>query len=345
MWCLNFSASPAGGGLKRLVETVRYFDENRIKALFLIHPSSQKHLSSFKFNEITPIKTNKFLRLIYDGYYLKNILKDRTIDCYFSYGIPLLKKRVAQKQWIHLSNALVLEPSKTLPFRRKMELKVLSHLFKKSLRYADVVSAESCFYLNKMKKIAANNQRYYHLVNGVDHELVETAKKAISEDKNRLPYAITVGTYRYKRLDLVYSFFQSIKKDQSLEKLIILGDKSHIPANLLQQVDVECPGNMPALQVYDWLRKAKCFISASEIENFHIAALEAIYLTPKVYLSPIPAHLEILDKIADKDFIVSQKKTTFDFIEVDLKRKNQFDRLWESWDDNVAGQVGFVSHL
>ena len=125
LWLFNFSASFTGGGLMRLIETARWFDQNE-GGNFIINEKAYKAVKSFsKKNKYFLASSSRYKRLS-NGLYLKEILnKIDEPDIYFSYGIPI-PFNVGKKNWFHISNALSLTTKKiSLGLKRKAEMFIL----------------------------------------------------------------------------------------------------------------------------------------------------------------------------------------------------------------------------
>ncbi len=147
-WLLNFSSSPVGGGLKRLIETAKWFDEQN-GAVFLVNFRALNCVSKYsRHNRFVSIKQGNVRRFVADGKYLHPIVDEIGVpDFYFSYGIPVFY-RTGRINWFHFSNALTLTTdASNTPFIRRFEHKVLGRRIVRSMRNVQIASAESDFSL------------------------------------------------------------------------------------------------------------------------------------------------------------------------------------------------------
>jgi glycosyltransferase involved in cell wall biosynthesis len=297
-WLLNFSASPAGGGKKRLEETAKWFDR-RGGATFLVHSDVLASVSKgAELNRFIGISQSKLERFIADGRYLPPIVSEiGRPDVYFSYWIPVFHS-VGRINWFHVSNSLTLTRSRHgMSFRRYLELQVLGRRTILSLKNAQIASAESEFALGLLKKRAGARsavQRYVVLGNGCEDALFRAHDMLEQADPER--YAMTIGTSPYKRLDVALAVFHELRtKCPGLQKLKIVGDKKQIPTLVAKDACVQALGSGLANEaLYQLLRGAEYYISTSGIENSSTAALEGILLSKKIVLSDIPSHQEAI---------------------------------------------------
>ena len=179
-WLFNFSSSYSGGGLKRVVETAKWFDKHE-GATFIINSQAKKYLDQYnKKNTYISILPSKLKRLFNDGYYMSDIiLQVGTPDVYFSYGIPVFYK-IGKINWFHISNALTITTSKIfLPFMKRVQMIEFKKRILKSMKYLQIVTGESEFSINFLKKASKN--KYSHclyevLPNGYDLSLIKTSE-------------------------------------------------------------------------------------------------------------------------------------------------------------------------
>lgn len=289
-YLLNFSVSPAGGGLKRLTGFARWFDKNG-GAGFIIHPRSQNVAVTFPNNSYFPVAQTKCDRIFHDCKYLKNILEKTGMpDLYYSYGIPVYSKW-GKINWFHLSNVLPLYSNAIpVPFFRRMEYKYLGYLIKKNYRNADIISAESMFSLGLIK--VKDTKKLVLSVNGSDDELGNFEKDNITEN-----IATVVGTATHKALKDSYCIFQKLKQTDSKLKLVLIGDEKPIPHELRNNHDIIIKGQLAQTEVCEWLKRSRYYISTTMIENSYNAASEGIFLAEESYISDIGPHRELLKNI------------------------------------------------
>jgi len=301
-WLLNFSASPAGGGWRRLEETAKWFDGHG-GATFLIHPAVLGSVSKWsETNRFIAISQSKLRRLFADGQYLPPIVSELgRPDIYFSYGIPVFYG-VGRINWFHVSNSLTLTRHRHgMPLKRYLELQLLGRRTILSLRNAQIASAESEFAVGLLKDRAgagAGIKQYVVLNNGCEDSLF--CSQQLPERENTEPYAVTVGTSPYKRLGLALEVFAQLQaQNPNLRTLKIVGDKRQIPSSVLMDRRVEALGSGLDNEVlYQLLRGAEYYISTSGIENSSTAVSEGLLLSKKVVLSDIPSHREAIKGLA-----------------------------------------------
>jgi len=295
-WLFNFSASPVGGGLRRLEETAKWFDQHD-GATFLVHAKAIGAVSRYaSCNRYIGVRQTKLRRLIADGSYLPGVIREIGIpDVYFSYGIPLFFG-AGRINWLHVSNALTLTRDRHgMPLKRYFELQLLGKRMVRSLRYAHIASAESEYALDLLQMVrgnAAGVRKYVVIDNGCEEALFNRPEGRVRADHGK--YAITVGTAPYKRLGQALAVFGSLqKKRPDLQKFKIVGNKSQIPRNVLGDARVEALGTgIGNEELYNMIEGASYYVSASGIENSSIAVTEALLLSPSVVLSDIPSHRE-----------------------------------------------------
>ena len=129
-------------------------------------------------------------------------------------------------------------------------------------------------------------------------------------------YAIAVGTHNYKRLDITYKVFSSIKNVFKLERLKIIGNEDNVSKNIRCQDDVKLISSLCDEEYFLTLSRAEIFISTSIVENSSNAVIEGLSLSKKIIISDIPSHREILtfangsnSNIAGYDMLVFDKKS------------------------------------
>lgn len=301
-WLLNFSASPTGGGRRRLEETAKWFAVHG-GATFLVHPAvlnSLVHRSGA--NRFIPISQRKLTRLFADGRYLSPIISEiGRPDIYFSYGIPVFYT-VGRINWFHVSNSLTLTRRRHgMPLKRYLELQLLGRRTRRCLKNAQIASAESEFAVGLLKERSGARsavQRYVVLNNGCEDSLF--CGQQLPERGNIEPYAVTVGTSPYKRLDLVLEVFHQLQaRKPDLRALKIVGDKKQIPRPVLMDPRVQALGTgLEDEALYQLLREAEYYISMSGIENSSTAVSEGLLLSNRVVLSDIPSHREAIKGLA-----------------------------------------------
>lgn len=307
-WLFNFSASPSGGGFRRLEETAKWFDRQG-GAVFLVRANKVDQLRQYSAcNRFVGVQQNKLERLLADGAYLPEVVQEfGTPDVYFSYGIPLFRS-IGRLNWLHINNALTLTRDRHgMPLRRYLELQLLGNRMARSLRHAEIASAESEYALALLRHAGRNvegNRRLVVIHNGCDDVLFE--RPDYRQELSDTDYAMTVGTWPYKRLDRALRVFEALQARQpSLKTFKIVGDRRPIPRVVLGDRRVETLGSgIENDELYCLLEHAKYYISTSGIENSSIAATEGILLAKKVVLSDIPSHREAVAGLRVQEFLV-----------------------------------------
>ena len=332
-WLFNFSASAAGGGLRRLEETAKWFDR-RGGATFLVHATALQAVSPFSNrNRYFGIRQGKLKRLIADGRYLPGVIREvGTPDVYFSYGIPLFHN-VAKINWLHVSNALTLTRDRHgMPFKRYLELQLLGNRIVRSLRLAHIASAESEYALDLLKtakRIPGGVRTYVVAGNGCEDALFSLPAGQVGGGGRK--YAISVGTAPYKRLGRALAVFGALQeRNPELQGFKIVGDRTQIPRSVRRDARVESVGTgIGDEELYEMIQGAEYYISTSGIENSSISVTEALLLARSVILSDIPSHREAVRGMACAEFHVSGQGV---FIEVNPADRNDEERP-PSWSD------------
>jgi glycosyltransferase involved in cell wall biosynthesis len=306
-WLLNFSASPTGGGRRRLEETAKWFEKHG-GATFLVHTDVSMSVSQgADRNRFIRISQSKLERLLADGRYLPSIISELgRPDVYFSYGIPVFYA-AGRVNWFHVSNSLTLTRKRhRMPLRRYLELQLLGRRTILSLKNTQIASAESEFALGLLKKRAGSAsrvRRYVVLNNGCEDTLFR-ATGAIEQATGC--YAMTIGTSPYKRLDAALAVFQALQaRHPDLRTLKIVGDKKQIPKLVANDSRVQALGaDLENEALYQLLRGAEYYISSSGIENSSTAASEGLLLSKRTVLSDIPSHREAIKGLAQPELEV-----------------------------------------
>lgn len=331
VWLFNFSSSFVGGGLVRTIETVKWFDNN-YGAYFIINDKIKDEVSRYnKKNKYFFIPNNKIKRIFFDGYYIPEIIAEiGKPDIYFSYGIPVFNN-IAKINWLHISNALTLKTDKiSLPLKTRVKMLILKKRIIESIKFTDIATGESEFSINLLKgEVNKRNLKCHYdvLPNGYDISLIEDV---LNENREILTkYAITIGTYKYKKIKIALKLFHQIRESYDLEKFVIVGPTNNLPKSILKDKFVEVQPNLPREDLFNLLYNAEYYISASQIENSSNAALEALLLSKKIILSNIPSHNEMIKNFKTKKIIL--KNYEFDFITLKNINSSKIDAI--SWID------------
>jgi hypothetical protein len=189
----------------------------------------------------------------------------------------------------------------------------------------DVVSAESQFALTLYETINLGHPQQLVLKNGISPGALDFANSVPASPK----YAIAVGTSDHKRIALTGAVFDELKSQLGLSKLVIIGQPSEVPTDLLQRMDIELLRPMSEGQYWPLLAQASVFISSAVIENSSNAVLEALTLCPLVVLSDIPSHQEMVAAVDQTAFMVRGQPH--------LMVKNHLSGLIPpTWNDSIA---------
>ena len=301
-WLFNFSSSTVGGGLIRTLETIKWFDSKN-GAYFIVNGRIKNLVLKYrKNNKYFFVSDNKVMRLFLDGYYIRRIINEIGMpDVYFSYGIPVFKE-IGKINWFHISNALALKTNKiSLPLKTIIQMLILKKRIIKSMKYADIATGESEFSINLLKQEANRrnfNCHYDVLPNGFD---IKSIKETVNRKREAFKkYAVTIGTYKYKKIKLALDLFHQIKEANNLKKFIIVGSANNIPRSVISDKLVEIVPSISRKDLLNLLYNAEYYISTSQIENSSNAVLEALLLSKNIILSNIPSHNEMLRNLKTK---------------------------------------------
>ena len=309
VWLFNFSSSWVGGGLIRTIETVRWFDNN-MGAYFILNDRIKDKISKYNNNKYFFVSDNKMKRLFSDGYYIPKIIAEiGRPDVYFSYGIPVFNN-IAKINWFHISNALTLKTDNiSLPLKTRIQMLILKRRIIKSIKYTHIATGESEFSVNLLKEhINKRNLKCHYdvLPNGYD---INTLKEIVNKKREVLSkYAVTIGTYKYKKVKVAIELFHQIKEANNLKKLVIVGRTNNIPKSVINDKFVEIKPSLSRKNLLSLLYSAEYYISASQIENSSNAVLEALLLSKNIILSDIPSHNEMLRNFKTKKIILNNLK-------------------------------------
>lgn len=329
----NFSVSYAGGGLKRLHEYAKWFDQHG-GAWFLVHPRCVFLIDKFPGNRFFIVNQLKVERLYNDCGYLKNIcLEIGTPDLYYSYGIPVFFK-VGRVNWFHLSNVLPLS-SQSVPLALfdRLKLGLLGKRITSNLKNADIISAESNFSLSLMNLEYA--EKMFLSVNGSDDELALQSEVCLDKTEN---IATVIGTYRYKAIEDSFHVFQMLQERNNELTLIIIGDDRKISGSLKRKSNVIVTGSLEREQVIKYLRKTKYYISTTHIENSYNAASEGIFIAKESFISNIEPHRELVADMPYEEISVSAIKRTM----LHVKKENLSAINLKTWDTVI---LDMISHF
>jgi glycosyltransferase involved in cell wall biosynthesis len=324
----DFSASPVGGGLKRLQAYVDHFAASRERVLFLVHPHTEEYIAG-KTIQYEVVRRPLLARLWFDPKFVSRY--GGRARWFFSYGIPIYGK-VGDYNWLHVSNSLPFGLlGLTLDIRSFIGNFLLRERFVSCADNCSVVSGESQFTLDIYRKTTGWNRELVLLHNGME---------AIPGDGSdrRLAQAITVGTSRYKRLDRTCALVEHLRATHPLDQLLIVGNAESVPLRVRKKPYVACLGILPRSQVLQHLRRSQVFISTSEIENSSNAVLEALALGGAAILSDIPSHRELIGDRETESLVVDG----LHYLKVDA-RAGVGDLSQYSWDKVIARMLSSMA--
>lgn len=259
------------------------------ESTFVVNEASRALLEPFTHShELVFVKTNLFSRFLDENSVLKEF--DLQDVCVFSHGAPLEPK--CKRFFLHINNAL--------PFVRRnvhldsilaFKMRLLERRLLKSARAADVVTVESLatktLVLKKWGEEIA--EKCQVLSNGINSLSAYAVPTGFSFDT---PYLLSIGTYSYKRIDLVLREFAKLKSEIPQLRLVFVGT---VPRKLkIETRDVTILDQLPHSQVLGLMKSCFAYITMSEIENCSISLLEAISFRKDVICSNIPSHVESL---------------------------------------------------
>jgi hypothetical protein len=332
----NFAVSYSGGGVKRLTEFAKWFNQNG-GAWFIIHPNCDNIVRQFPNNHYFFVNQKRWERVLCDWRYLADIQRQIGVPkLYYSYGIPVYK-RIGEVNWFHLSNVLPLV-MREIPMSLSLiiKMKFLAFRIRQNYRNADIISAESQYALNLIESDQA--QKLKLLVNGSDDELA-VLKTGVPDKKHLI--ATVVGTYKYKALmDSLHVFNFLRQKDPGL-KLIIIGAHDSIPAAMKKSAEVTCMGLVARSVVIETLRRSKYYISTTRIENSYNAASEGIFFADESYISDIGPHRELLAGLPFNEMAVLgiDRKLLY------VQRQNVSGVNLKSWDGVIQDMLQTVKDM
>ena len=290
-YLFNFSSSYSGGGLKRLIAYIEWFDKNG-GAHFIVNEKLRRNLDDFSGNTYHYVSVTNFQKLINRQRYVDVIInKMGKCDFYYSYNIPI-KKNPAQLKWFHLSNVLPFTSMSkfNIPFRRRVELWWLGVLTKQGFQYSDFVSAESRFSLQLLN--LEKNKNLLVSVNGSDSEIAllsDVSSKSVIKN-----IAVIVGTYHHKNLIDSYKIYSYLKVNNKELKLVIIGDIDTVPMSIRDDPAVELMGVIDHDKTINILSKSMYYINTSKVENSWNAVSEGVFLAKESFISKIPPYQELL---------------------------------------------------
>ena len=331
-YLFNFAVSYMGGGIKRLHEYAKWFNENG-GACFIVHPRCANLINEFPNNRFFVVTQPRYQRVFNDCGYLGDIVGAiGKPDLYYSYGIPIYGS-LGKINWFHLSNVLPLY-SRDIPvslFDRLIKNTFLGWKIKKNFKNADVISAESNYSLSLIE--IQETQKLFLSVNGSDDELRYLQDRCEQQKEN---IATVLGTQKYKSLIDSYYVFEMLRQGNDQLKLVIIGDDKAIPDELRNNKNITIKGAIKRNEVIECLRRTRYYISTTLIENSYNAASEGVLFADESYISDIEPHRELLmDMPFDYVSIPKMSKPV-----IHVKRANISGVNLKTWHEVIADMIG-----
>lgn len=329
-YVFNFSASYFGGGRKRILAYLNWFNEHG-GASFILNYRLKGIEKKFPANRCYFLRQNFISRAINHSSVLNRFITQAgTIDFYYSYGIPI-PYRIGRVNWFHLANVLTLVNAKQyLSFKRSLELHWLGFLTKVSIKHADIVSAESEASLAHFDH--SLKDKLTLSVNGSDDEIATHRHGTSSKIENM---AVAVGTGQNKCIEDVYKIYVYLRKFNPELCLVIAGIKEDIPTYIQKDNLVILKGVLSQSEVCELLKRAKYYISATLIENSYNAASEGAFLAQESFVSDIGPHRELLKdtKYEIINYLNTQKTV------LRVRRKDLNVNHLKTWDQVIVGMI------
>lgn len=298
-----YANTPSGGGQTRVSACYSHFDSlaGGRKGTLIMKDNATARLPSTPSIDVQYLSVPLARRLFDENFYFKKPLPKGT--AVFSHGAPVLP--ICDRYVLHLNTALpfVIGRVAMEPLVR-VKMGALNRRLKRAANHADIVTVESLATRDLVVESWGHSfaAKIQILGNGVD------PAPPTSEPPLHFPYAITIGTHRYKRLDMVLTAFRELKRSQPDLQLIIVdthgAGRTHTPDPTITYYPPVAYSTVRRL-----IENAAVFISMSAVENSSISLLEAIAARRTIVCSDIPSHLESLNgaayqiRPAGRDFV------------------------------------------
>lgn len=292
-YLFNFSSSFFGGGLKRITAYLDWFNQHG-GAHFVLNSRLKGIENTYPANRYCFIQPHPAAKVLnYSAALNQFIRQTGEIELYYSYGIPLPYKP-ARVNWLHTANVLPFVNARPyVSFKRACEMRLLGFLLNRSIKHADIISAESEASLRLITK--PRKAQLVVSVNGSDEEIMLHQHQIKSQQTLSLKnMAVAVGTCQYKCIDDVYSIYLHLREKNPTLTLVIAGIKEDVPDFIQRDPLVILRGVLPQREVCALLMEAKYYITATLIENSYNAASEGAFLAQEAFVSDIGPHRELL---------------------------------------------------
>ena len=221
-------------------------------------------------------------------------------------------------------------------FDKYIKFGVLGWKIANNYKNADIISAESYSSLSLIKN--QDVEKLFLSVNGSDDEIT-FLKNKFEMEKNNI--AVVVGTQKYKALLDSYRIFKTLKKQNKLLKLFLIGNKSGIPTQLMNNKDVVSTGVIQQGEVIEFLKKTKYYISTTLIENSFNAASEGIVFADESYISDIAPHRELLENEVFEQVSIPHACNSV----LRVKREDITGKNLKSWDSIISELIEKVNKI
>jgi hypothetical protein len=153
--------------------------------------------------------------------------------------------------------------------------------------------------------------------------------------------AIVVGTQKYKALLDSYHIFKTLKKQNKLLRLFLIGSKDSIPSKLMNSEDVLATGVLQQSDVIEFLKKTKYYISTTLVENSYNAASEGVIFANESYISDIGPHRELLENEPFEQVSISSLSSPV----LRIKSEDIVGINLKLWDDIILELIQKVNKL
>ncbi|MCX6232334.1 MAG: hypothetical protein NTZ33_12420 [Bacteroidetes bacterium] len=336
-YLFNFAASYSGGGYKRLYEYSKWFNENG-GAYFIVNNRCAFLIDEFTNNKYFLVDQNIFQRVFNDDDYLKDVINTiKRPVFYYSYGIPIYKK-IADVNWFHLSNVLPIIPFKIpMSFSNRLKFIYLGIITKNGFKNSDIISAESNFSLNLINP--KYKSKLFLSVNGGDDEISHLNNKLIEKKED---IALVIGTQWYKAIKDSYYIYEMLKSKEPRLKLVIIGNDKYIPSFIKNDKDIEIINKfLDRIEIVNYLKKSKYYISTTMIENSYNAISEGIFFADESFISDIEPHQELLKNLTIENVSIPNIKRSI----IHIYRNNINGANLKSWNDIIIEMINKINGI
>jgi len=121
----------------------------------------------------------------------------------------------------------------------------------------------------------------------------------------------------------------------------LIGNKSGIPTQLMNNKDVVSTGVIQQGEVIEFLKKTKYYISTTLIENSFNAASEGIVFADESYISDIAPHRELLENEVFEQVSIPHACNSV----LRVKREDITGKNLKSWDSIISELIEKVNKI